>query len=171
MRVNFTKMHGVGNDFIVFDAPRGRPVPSPGQLRALADRHTGIGFDQALILHPARRADTTIYYQIFNSDVAEVEQGGNGARCIASLLYRQGRAPAGEFVMDSPGGLVRARLASAELVCVEMGVPSFEPAALPCEASERQERYALSAGGANVEIGAVSLGNPHAVLQVAAVDS
>jgi diaminopimelate epimerase len=171
MRITFTKMHGVGNDFIVFDAPRGSPLPTPGQFRSLADRHTGIGFDQALVLHPARRTDTAVYYQVFNRDGEEVEQCGNGARCIASLLYRQGRAPAGEFVMDSPGGLVRARLASAELVCVEMGVPSFEPAALPFEASERQERYALSAGGASVEIGAVSLGNPHAVLQVDAVDS
>jgi diaminopimelate epimerase len=171
MRITFTKMHGVGNDFIVFDAPRGRPVPTPGQFRALADRHTGIGFDQALVLHPPRRADTTIYYQIFNSDGAEVEQCGNGARCIAALLYRQGRAPAGEFVMDSPGGLVRARLLSADLVSVDMGVPSFDPAALPFAAPERQERYTLSAGGATVEIGAVSLGNPHAVLQVDAVDS
>jgi diaminopimelate epimerase len=171
MRVNFTKMHGVGNDFIVFDAPRGTPLPTPGQLRALADRHTGIGFDQALVLHPARRADTTIYYQIFNSDGAQVEQCGNGARCIASLLHRQGRAPAGEFVMESAGGLVRARLLSADLVSVEMGVPSFEPAALPFTAPARQPRYALTAGGATVEIGALSLGNPHAVLQVDAVDA
>jgi diaminopimelate epimerase len=171
MRINFTKMHGVGNDFIVFDAPRDTPAPTPGQFRALADRHTGIGFDQALVLHPARRADTAIYYRIFNSDGEEVEQCGNGARCIASLLYRQGRAPAGEFLMDSPAGPVRARLANAELVSVEMGVPCFEPSALPFEAAGRQELYALTAGSATVEIGAVSLGNPHAVLQVAAVDS
>ncbi len=170
MRISFTKMHGVGNDFIVFDAPRGMPVPTPGQFRSLADRHTGIGFDQALVLHPARRADTAIYYQIFNSDGDEVEQCGNGARCIASLLYRQGRAPAGEFVMDSRGGLVRAQVTRTDLVSVEMGVPSFEPAALPFEASGPQERYALNAGTDTVEIGAVSLGNPHAVLQVAAVD-
>jgi diaminopimelate epimerase len=171
MRINFTKMHGVGNDFIVFDAPRGAPLPTAGQLRSLADRHTGIGFDQALVLHPPRRADTSIYYRIFNSDGAEVEQCGNGARCIASLLHRQGRAPTGEFVMDSPGGLVRARLLSADLVSVEMGVPAFEPAALPFAAPDQQQRYTLSAGGTTVEIGAVSLGNPHAVLQVDAVDT
>ncbi len=171
MRVNFTKMHGVGNDFIVFDAPRGVPIPSRGQFRSLADRHTGIGFDQALVLHPARRADTAIYYQIFNSDGDEVEQCGNGARCIAALLYRQGRAPAGEFIMDSLGGRVRARVASPQLVSVEMGVPSFEPAALPFDAAQQQERYTLSAGTETVEIGAVSIGNPHAVLEVSAVDS
>ena len=170
MRINFTKMHGVGNDFIVFDAPRERPLPTVAQFRGLADRHTGIGFDQALVLHPPRRADTASYYRIFNSDGAEVEQCGNGARCIASLLFRQGRAPAGEFVMDSPGGLVRARVARADLVSVQMGVPSFEPAALPFDVERRQERYTLEAGGTSVEIGAVSIGNPHAVLQVPAVD-
>jgi diaminopimelate epimerase len=171
MRINFTKMHGAGNDFIIFDAPRDTPALSSGQFRSLADRRTGIGFDQALVLHPARRTDTTVYYQIFNSDGAEVEQCGNGARCIAALLYRQGRAPAGEFMMDSPGGLVRARVDRDERVAVEMGVPSFEPAALPFDAAERQERYTLKAGNDTVEIGAVSIGNPHAVLQVAAVDA
>jgi diaminopimelate epimerase len=171
MRINFTKMHGAGNDFIIFDAPRDTPALSSGQFRSLADRRTGIGFDQALVLHPARRTDTTVYYQIFNSDGAEVEQCGNGARCIAALLYRQGRAPAGEFTMDSPGGLVRARVDDGEQVAVEMGVPSFEPAALPFDAAERQERYALKAGNDTVEIGAVSIGNPHAVLQVEAVDA
>jgi diaminopimelate epimerase len=171
MRINFTKMHGAGNDFIIFDAPRDTPALSSGQFRSLADRRTGIGFDQALVLHPARRSDTTVYYQIFNSDGVEVEQCGNGARCIAALLYRQGRAPAGDFVMDSPGGPVRARVERDERVAVEMGVPSFEPAALPFDAAERQERYSLTAGNDTVEIGAVSIGNPHAVLQVAAVDA
>jgi diaminopimelate epimerase len=171
MRIHFTKMHGVGNDFIVFDAPRDLPLPTPGQFRSLANRHTGIGFDQALVLHPPRRADTAIYYQIFNSDGEEVEQCGNGARCIAALLFGQGRAPAGEFVMDSRGGLVRAQVSRLDLVSVEMGVPSFEPAALPFDAAQRQERYALTAGSDTVEIGAVCIGNPHAVLQVAAVES
>jgi diaminopimelate epimerase len=171
MRINFTKMHGAGNDFIVFDAPRDAPLPTAGQFRALGNRHTGIGFDQALVLHPPRRADTLIYYQTFNSDGSEIEQCGNGARCVASLLYRQGRAPVGDFVMDSQGGLVRARVSAADLVSVEMGVPSFEPAALPFDAPQRQEHYALDAGNDRVEIGAVSIGNPHAVLQVPAVDS
>jgi diaminopimelate epimerase len=171
MRIHFTKMHGVGNDFIVFDAPRDLPLPTPGQFRSLANRHTGIGFDQALVLHPPRRADTAIYYQIFNSDGEEVEQCGNGARCIAALLYGQGRAPAGEFVMDSRGGLVRAQVSRPDLVSVEMGVPSFEPAALPFDAAQRQDRYALTTGSDTVEIGAVCIGNPHAVLQVAAVES
>jgi diaminopimelate epimerase len=155
----------------VFDAPSDASLPTSGQFRRLANRHSGIGFDQALVLHPARRGNTAIYYRIFNSDGDEVEQCGNGARCIAALLHSQGRAPAGEFMLDSPGGLVRARIAREGLVSVEMGVPSFEPAALPFDAAERQERYALNAGTDTVEIGAVSIGNPHAVLQVAAVDT
>jgi len=146
MRINFTKMHGAGNDFIVFDAPRDASLPTAEQFRRLGDRHAGIGFDQALVLHPARRGDTAVYYQIFNSDGEEVEQCGNGARCIAALLFRQGRAAAGEFMMDSPGGLVRARVAQQGQVSVEMGVPSFEPATLPFEAAQAQERYALEAG-------------------------
>ncbi|HTY94295.1 MAG TPA: diaminopimelate epimerase [Steroidobacteraceae bacterium] len=171
MRISFTKMHGTGNDFIVFDLPPGMPAPTPAQLRSLANRHTGIGFDQALVLEPARRPGTVIYYRIFNGDGAEVEQCGNGARCIASLLHRQGRAPAGEFVMDSPGGLVRARVSGPQRVSVQMGVPSFEPSALPFDAAGPRERYLLDAGGQQVEIGAVSIGNPHAVLQVASVES
>ena len=98
MRIDFTKMHGAGNDFIVFDSPQlaaqasGQALPSAEQFRKLADRHTGIGFDQALVLEKPRRADTAVFYRIFNSDGAEVEQCGNGARCIAALLYRRGRA-------------------------------------------------------------------------------
>ncbi len=168
MRIPFTKMHGAGNDFIIFDAPR--ELPTRAQFRDLGNRHTGIGFDQALVLHPPRRAGTVIYYQIFNSDGDEVEQCGNGARCIASLLFRQGRVPSGEFVMDSLGGLVRVRLTDADQVSVEIGVPTFEPAALPFDAAQAQERYTLDAGSETVEIGAVSLGNPHAVLEVPAVD-
>jgi len=94
MRLDFTKMHGVGNDFVVFDAPSGQPLLTADQFRRLADRHTGIGFDQALVLEPARHPDTAVFYRIFNSDGAEVEQCGNGARCIAALLHRRGRAPA-----------------------------------------------------------------------------
>src|SRR5215469_11019982 len=101
MRVAFTKMHGVGNDFVVFDAPPG-PLLEPATLRRLADRRTGVGFDQALVLEAARRADTAVFYRIFNADGAEVEQCGNGARCIAALLAARGLAPDGTLTMDSP---------------------------------------------------------------------
>jgi len=166
-RIDFTKMHGLGNDFIVFDAPAGAAPPSAAELRRLADRHTGIGFDQALMLEPPRRAGTATYYRIFNADGHEVEQCGNGARCIAALLAQRGAARQGELSMDSPGGLIRARIEADGLVSVDMGVPDFNPAALPFDASTEAHVYLLDVGGSEVEIGAVSMGNPHAVLTVA----
>jgi diaminopimelate epimerase len=173
MRIDFTKMHGAGNDFIVFDAPAGSQLPSPQQWQALAARHTGIGFDQALVLEEPKRAGTAVFYRIFNADGQEVEQCGNGARCIASLLVRRGRAPAGAITMDSPAGLIHAKVqsSSAELVSVDMGVPNFDPRSLPFDASSEANVYVLEAGGSEVEFGAVSMGNPHAVLTVASVDA
>src|SRR5688572_2971597 len=170
MRIEFTKMHGLGNDFIVFDAPSGSP-PSAEQFRRLAARNTGIGFDQALMLEAPRRPDTSVYYRIFNADGDEVEQCGNGARCIAALLHRRGRASLGELAMDSPGGLIRARVLANGHVSVDMGVPNFSPQSLPFDASSEAHVYVLEVAGSQVEIGAVSVGNPHAVLTVASVDA
>ena len=161
-------MHGLGNDFIVFDAV-GNRVPGPDRLRALADRHTGIGFDQALVLEPPRRAGTAVYYRIFNADGGEVEQCGNGARCVAALVARRLGSGAAELVLDSPAGAVRARLRDDGLVSVVMGVPDFSPAALPFEAAAEAPAYALDVDGETLEVGAVSIGNPHAVLRVASV--
>jgi diaminopimelate epimerase len=166
MRIDFTKMHGTGNDFIVFDSPAGHALPPAEQLRKLADRRTGIGFDQALVLEKPRRPDTAVFYRIFNADGTEVEQCGNGARCIAALLYRRGQTRAGAVTMDSPAGLIHARVQSGSAVSVDMGVPSFEPRSLPFDAPERADTYSLDVGGQKVEIGAVSMGNPHAVLTV-----
>jgi len=163
-------MHGLGNDFIVFDAPSGSP-PSAEQFRRLAARNTGIGFDQALMLEAPRRPDTSVYYRIFNADGDEVEQCGNGARCIAALLHRRGRASLGELAMDSPGGLIRARVLANGHVSVDMGVPNFSPQSLPFDASSEAHVYVLEVAGSQVEIGAVSVGNPHAVLTVASVDA
>lgn len=171
MRIDFTKMHGSGNDFIVFDAPSGR-LPGAGDLRRLAARHTGIGFDQALVLEPPRRPGTAVYYRIFNADGLEVEQCGNGARCIAALLHLRGRAAAGETVrMDSPAGEVCARILSPQTVSVDMGVPSFDPRSLPFDAPADAPLHRIEAAGTEVQIGAVSLGNPHAVLSVDDVDT
>jgi diaminopimelate epimerase len=171
MRIDFTKMHGLGNDFIVFDAPSER-LPATAELRALAARHTGIGFDQALVLEPAKRAGTSVFYRIFNADGAEVEQCGNGARCIAALLHRRGRAPVGETVrMDSLAGEVRARILAPQSISVDMGMPSFDPRSLPFDAPADAPLHRLEAAGTEVEIGAVSMGNPHAVLVVSSVDS
>ena len=172
MRVAFTKMHGAGNDFIVLDATQGDLPLTPEQLRRLARRQTGIGFDQALILEAPKSAGAIVGYRIFNSDGDEVEQCGNGARCIASLLFRRG-APAdgAPLRLDSAAGPVLARIDSEQRVSVNMGVPSFEPASLPFAASAAAESYALEVNGETVEIGAVSMGNPHAVIEVSSVDT
>jgi diaminopimelate epimerase len=174
MQLEFTKMHGLGNDFIVFDAPKEGRLPSPEQWRALAARHTGIGFDQALVLEPPRRSGTQVYYRIFNADGGEVEQCGNGVRCLASFLHRRDALASnpgsdGAIVLDSPAGAIRARVHDANLVSVDMGVPNFEPASLPFEASSEAHVYPLAVAGTEIEIGAVSMGNPHAVLTVASV--
>jgi len=173
MQLEFTKMHGLGNDFIVFDAPRDGWLPTAAQWRALSARHTGIGFDQALVLEPARRPGTDVYYRIFNADGGEVEQCGNGVRCLASFLHRRGKIAngQGEIVLDSPAGPIRAQVHDANLISVDMGVPNFDPKSLPFEASAEAHVYPLVVAGTEVEIGAVSMGNPHAVLTVNSVAS
>jgi diaminopimelate epimerase len=171
MRIDFAKMHGLGNDFIVFEAPR-EGMPAPEQFRRLADRHTGIGFDQALVLLPPRHPGTSLYYRIFNSDGIEVEQCGNGARCIAALLHRRGQVALGEtVVLGSPAGEVRARILSPQMVSVEMGEPRFDPRAVPFDAPGDAPFHLLEVGGTQVKIGVVSLGNPHAVLTVDSIET
>jgi diaminopimelate epimerase len=169
MRIDFTKMHGVGNDFVVFDAPADSSLLQPELLRGLADRRTGIGFDQALILERPRRADAAVFYRIFNSDGDEVEQCGNGARCIAALLHRRGATRNGAVTLESPAGLVQARIGARDDVSVDMGVPDFDPRALPFTAPAAADSYPLEVDGRTLQIAAVSMGNPHAVLTVDSV--
>jgi diaminopimelate epimerase len=171
MRVNFTKMHGAGNDFVVFDAPAGTPWLTADEVRRLADRHTGIGFDQALILEQPRVPGTAVFYRIFNADGIEVEQCGNGARCVAALLERRGLGAGGALTLDSPAGLIRARIDEEHWVSVDMGVPNFDPRALPFEAPCASDPYNLEIEGEPLPIGAVAIGNPHAVLAVECVET
>jgi diaminopimelate epimerase len=166
MRIDFLKMQGLGNDFLVFDAAANIRLDS-GTLRALADRHTGVGFDQALMLESPRDPDSRVFYRVFNSDGSEVEQCGNGARCIAALLYDRAPEMGRELTMGSTGGTIRARVRDDGLVSVDMGVPNFEPGAIPFDVPRRSESYSLNVDGTEFEIGAVSMGNPHAVLRVA----
>jgi diaminopimelate epimerase len=169
MRLSFTKMHGLGNDFIVFDAPDADQVPSSADLRRLADRRTGIGFDQALVLQPPRQAGTDVFYRIFNADGTEVEQCGNGARCIARLVASRAASRDHTLAMESPGGIVNARLRADGLVSVAMGVPDFDPHSLPFEAAHEAASYRIDLPGGPVDFGAVSIGNPHAVIRVRSV--
>lgn len=180
MRIEFVKMQGLGNDFLVFDAAAAGARLESSKLRALADRRTGIGFDQALMLEPPRSANTRVFYRIFNADGSEAEQCGNGARCIAALMYARAPERGRDLAMGSAGGTVHALVLDDGRVSVDMGVPDFDPRALPMEAEatarpggaergrEQAEAaiYSLSVDGANIEIGAVSIGNPHAVLRV-----
>jgi diaminopimelate epimerase len=168
MRIEFLKMQGLGNDFFVFDAASlGAASIDAGKLRALADRHTGVGFDQALMLEAPRNARSRVYYRVFNSDGGEVEQCGNGARCIAALMYARAPQLGREIDMESPAGTVHARVRPDGLVSVDMGVPEFDPRSIPLDAPAEADSYALKVGDEAVSIGAVSTGNPHAVLCVA----
>ncbi len=171
MRIDFVKMHGLGNDFIVFDAPADGALPDAQTWRRLADRHTGIGFDQALVLFPSQSPDTHISYRVFNSDGLEIEQCGNGARCIAALINRRTGTGPGEVSMDSPAGRMLARVRADGLVSVQIGVPDFSPRALPFDASAQADQYKLQIGETQIEFGAVSMGNPHAVIRVDSVET
>jgi diaminopimelate epimerase len=168
MRYEFTKMHGLGNDFIVLDAPaRDGLAFTHTQWRALADRNRGIGFDQALILEPPRDAQALAYYRIVNADGQEVEQCGNGVRCLAELLRRRGKARNGQLLLDSPAGRITATLGEPGTVAVDMGVPDFTPQAVAFDtAGQNGPRYSLVVQGQDVEFAIASLGNPHAVIEV-----
>nr|WP_200877554.1 diaminopimelate epimerase [Oleiagrimonas soli] len=164
----FTKMHGLGNDFVVLDC-RQRPMPlSTSDIRTLGDRYTGIGFDQLLSIETVADGDDCRYaYGIWNRDGQAVGQCGNGVRCVAAWLHREGLLALHEDVrLRSPSGPVLVRLLDPLTVAVDMGEPAFEPAQVPFDAPHRAARYPLDLDGAPITIGAVSMGNPHAVVEV-----
>ena len=158
-------MHGLGNDFVLIRGD-GLVVPGPDRIRQLADRHLGIGFDQLLWLEAPTRAGDDVHYRIFNTDGSEAEQCGNGARCIARFIARPGQH---ELRLGHNRGSVRARLERGGAVTVEMAVPEFRPAAVPFAAPEQALHYSLAVGADSVDVGVVSMGNPHAVINVADV--
>lgn len=167
MQLRFSKMHGIGNDFVVLDC-RQRAFPLDAvQIRALADRHTGVGFDQLLSVEPARNPACAFYYGIWNADGSPSGQCGNGVRCVAAWLHRAGALALGDSVMiESPSGPVTVRLLGANEVTVDMGEPVFEPARIPFAADATADRYEIVVGDERLDIGAVSMGNPHAVVVV-----
>ena len=172
MHVAFTKMHGLGNDFLLMEAPADRALPSAAQWRRLADRHAGVGFDQALVLEPPRIAGSAAHYRVFNADGGEVEQCGNGARCVARYLQLHGRSGTdGAVSMDGAGGPITAHVLEDGRVAVDLGIPDFEPRSLPFLALATEATYSLAVAGENLEFGAVAVGNPHAVLRVTTVES
>ena len=171
MRLLFTKMHGTGNDFVVVDATQTPlAVDAPG-IRRLSDRHLGIGFDQMLVVEPARSPDTDFYYRIFNADGGEVSQCGNGARCLVRYVHDKGLSAKNALRVETRSGIIEPRLEKDGRVTVNMGVPVFEPARIPFVADRRASAYALEVDGRKLEISALSMGNPHAVQVVADVDA
>jgi diaminopimelate epimerase len=168
VQVPFTKMHALGNDFIVLEPAVARGLSlTAAQWRALADRHRGIGFDQALVLETPHRKDTLAFYRIYNADGLEVEQCGNGVRCLAELLRRQGGAHDGQLQLESPAGLVKALWRAPGVVAVDMGEPDFSPAAVGFDAAGQPgPRYSLDVLQQQLAFAIVSMGNPHAVIDV-----
>ena len=170
MHLKFTKMQGLGNDFVVLDATRAPIELSRDALRRIADRHFGIGCDQILQVENPREPDTDFYYRIFNADGGEVEQCGNGARCFVRFVRDAGLTAKREIRVGTLGGVIVPRLEADGQVTVDMGVPEFEPARIPFQAARRALTYAVEIGGKSIEISALSMGNPHAVQVVADVE-
>src|SRR5687767_1439096 len=170
MRLKFTKMEGLGNDFVVIDA-LSRPFDlTQTQLARMADRHFGVGCDQVLVVEPPRLPDTNFHYRIFNADGGEVEQCGNGARCFVRYVRDRGLTAKTEIRVGTRGGVIVPRVEADGRVTVNMGVPDFEPARIPFDAAARAPTYALEVDGRRVEVSALSMGNPHAVQVVADIE-
>ena len=170
MSLKFTKMQGLGNDFVVLDAVTQPISLTPEQIRRISDRHFGVGCDQILLVEPPRQPGTDFYYRIFNADGGEVEQCGNGARCFVRYVRDHRLTAKNEIRVGTRGGMIVPRLEADGQVTVNMGVPEFEPARIPFEAAARAMTYDIEVGGRRVEISALSLGNPHAVQIVADIE-
>jgi len=165
--LRFSKMHGAGNDFVVIDLRDGSPPPDAALAARLADRHFGVGCDQILTVGPPRSEAAVASYGIWNADGTPSGQCGNGARCIAAWLVRDGAARGPRFAIDSPAGTHEVDDLGDGRFAVAMGVPRFEPAEVPLAGfAAAQLEYALDLDGMRVAFGAVSMGNPHAVLEV-----
>jgi diaminopimelate epimerase len=170
--LRFSKMHGAGNDFVVLDLRDGTPAPTPALAAQLANRHTGAGCDQILTIEPPRAEGSVAAYRIWNSDGSQSEQCGNGARCVAAWLVRDGAAQGERFNIDSPLATHGIERIGADQYAVAMGVPRFEPDQVPLLGFARaREEYLLPLQGDTVRFGAVSMGNPHAVIEVGLVDA
>lgn len=170
MNLEFTKMHGLGNDFVVINA-MDRPIElSADQIRMLADRHTGIGFDQLLLLQPSRNPSADVRYRIFNADGNEVEQCGNGARCIGQYLTENAIVNHDVVSAETARGIISIHMERGDTIRVNMGAPRFEPADIPLALPQRLPRYQTELAGTGIEFYALSMGNPHAVIRVDEVD-
>lgn len=170
MKIEFTKMHGLGNDFMVINQVTQNIQINSEQIRRLSDRHTGVGFDQLLMVSPPTSPDVDFKYRIFNADGSEVEQCGNGARCFARFVRDKGLTHKDVIPVETNTGKIELRLVGQNLVTVNMGAPIFEPERIPLQADGRQVLYKFNVDSDIHELACVSMGNPHGVLQVSDID-
>lgn len=166
MKINFTKMQGLGNDFVVIDAIQQQISLSPQQIRFIADRHFGVGCDQLLLVEKSIGSNADFRYRIFNADGGEVAQCGNGARCFARFVRDKKLSDKDEILVDTDAGQLLLRFDSDSLITVNMGVPRHTPAQIPVQAEEESKFYTVVVDETEKAFGAVSMGNPHAVIQV-----
>jgi diaminopimelate epimerase len=171
MRLEFTKMHGLGNDFVVIDLVSQRVKLTPEQIKELADRHFGVGFDQLLLVEPPETPEVDFRYRIFNADGSEVSQCGNGARCFARFVRDRRLTQKKVLKVETASGVIELRADDDGWVTVDMGAPRFAPAEIPFQADAAALTYAVDVAGQAVELATVNMGNPHAVLRVENVDT
>lgn len=171
MHFHFSKMHGLGNDFMVVDCITQNVFFSQELIRRLADRHTGVGFDQLLVVEAPYDPETDFHYRIFNADGSEVEQCGNGARCFARFVRLKGLTNKYSISVSTKKGKMTLSVEDDDEVTVNMGVPEFEPNKIPFKAKQKEKTYIMRAGDNTLFCGAVSMGNPHVVTVVDDVDT
>ena len=170
MKLRFAKMQGQGNDFVVLDGVRQRVALDREQVRRVADRHFGVGCDQLLVVERAQSPANDFRYRIWNADGGEVEQCGNGARCFARFVLDEGLTDKREIRVETASGVIVPRVAPSGQVTVDMGAPRFAPRDIPFNAAVEQPTYPIDVGGERIVASVLSMGNPHAVQQVADVD-
>jgi diaminopimelate epimerase len=171
MHIKFSKMQGIGNDFVVIDG-FSQPINlTTEQIRLLADRHFGIGCDQLLLVEKPTNIQADFRYRIFNADGGEVEQCGNGARCFVRFVHEQKLTDKTQICVETANGMIYPKLEDNGLVTVNMGAPKFEPKLIPFISDKLSLTYPLSIGGKAVEISTISMGNPHAVIIVENIDN
>jgi diaminopimelate epimerase len=166
VKLQFSKMHGLGNDFMVIDAINQSVSPEADQVRQWANRHSGIGFDQLLLVEAAETSDAAFKYRIFNADGGEVSQCGNGARCFARFVRERGLTELDVIPVETNAGLITLTMVDQQRVQVNMGVPQFEPSAIPLDRPQRELSYQTEYEGRSLSFSALSIGNPHMVMQV-----
>lgn len=169
--MKFTKMHGLGNDFVVIDAVTQNVRVSASMVKRLANRSMGIGCDQVLVIEPPSDSNIDFNYRIFNQDGGEVEQCGNGARCLARYVQDRQLTGKNPIRVKTMNRVMTLELMDNKLVRVDIGVPQFEPSEIPFETDQRALLYPIDVDGNSYEVAAVSIGNPHAVLQVDDIDN